>query len=332
MHDETLLPAPKLPDFLALLGDAESLQLMLFACPDGVIAADQDDRVVLYTGSSELLFGFAPIDVLRKPAAMLFETADAYDHFRQRLRDERRVVNLEVSAVRKDGPPFIAAVSAAQLTDRFGSSLGSILYVRDHSKVRAIEDALRDNNRRLNDLVRTLNHVARHDQLTGMLYRGSAIEAAEAALHAAGAYAHFGVALFDLDHFKMVNDSYGHLVGDEVLASLAGVLRQTARQDDIIGRFGGEEFIAFLPAAELQHVVAFAERVRLAIGQSRILASDGSHITVSISGGVSVIPQDAHTLEEAIRIADDRLLAAKRLGRNRVVAEDPEDTPERTAA
>jgi diguanylate cyclase (GGDEF)-like protein len=209
------------------------------------------------------------------------------------------------------------------LRDRYGATIGTVMYIRDHTKVRSIEEALRDNNRRLNDLVRTLNHVAQHDQLTGMLYRGSAIEAAEAVvLLSRGRSESFGIALFDLDHFKQVNDSYGHLVGDEVLSALAGVLRGAARQDDIMGRFGGEEFIAFLPGASLEATRTFAERVRLAVGETRINAGEAQGLTVTISAGVSAMPQSATTLGDAIRIADDRLLLAKRTGRNRVIWED----------
>ncbi|MGE5596012.1 MAG: diguanylate cyclase [Hyphomicrobiales bacterium] len=313
-------------DFLKLLADPDALQLMLFACPDGVVMTDPVGRVVLYAGASESIFGFAPIEVLRKDVSGLFATADGYAHFRHRLEHDDRLTNMEVMACRKDSGPFAAAISAAVLRDRYGSPVGTVMYVRDHTKVRGIEEALRKNNRRLNALVRTLNHVAQHDQLTGMLYRGSAIEAAEAAILSAGLdNTSFGVALFDLDHFKSVNDSYGHLVGDEVLAALAGVLRSAARQDDIVGRFGGEEFIAFLPGAGIEAVRNFAERVRVAVSNASITVGDAADIAVTVSAGVSAMPGGADTLEEAIRLADDRLLAAKRAGRNRVIWTDTEE-------
>lgn len=307
-------------DFLDLLADTDALQLMLFACPDGVVVTDATDRVVLYAGASEAIFGFAPIEVLQQPAAGLFATPDGYRAFRDRLASETRVANVEVGAARKAAAPFAAAISASLIRDRYGSMRGTVMFVRDHTNVRNIEEALRSNNRRLNDLVRTLNHVAQHDQLTGMLYRGSAIEAAETLLLSTGGMeTSIGVALFDLDNFKVVNDSYGHLAGDEVLAALSGVLRHTARQGDIIGRFGGEEFIAFLPGAELDATYRFADRVRQAIAGTLIPMRDGITINVTVSSGVAAIPGCAATLEDAIRRADDRLLAAKRNGRNRVM-------------
>ena len=320
---------PSEADFLAVLSDPESLQLLLFACPDGVIATDREDRIILYTGSSESLFGFSPVDVLGHPAVELFTNPEEFEHFAQLLEGEGWVVGIEVQARRKDGPPFTASVSAALLRDRTGGPLGAVAYVRDHSKMRAIEDALRDNNRRLNDLVGTLNHVASHDQLTGLLHRSSAMDSIETYVLACGtAGAKFGVALLDIDHFKTVNDSFGHLVGDDVLAILAGVLRQSGRQHDIVGRFGGEEFIAFLPGADLAAVTGFAERARRAIAAERVTIRDAV-VTVTISAGVSAVPGCAPTLREAIRIADDRLLVAKRAGRNRVIAGD---VAERSAA
>src|SRR5690606_27239354 len=112
-----------------------------------------------------------------------------------------------------------------------------------------------------------------HDHLTGLLHRGSAMTAAESALLEAGLKGRpFGVAVFDMDHFKNVNDSYGHLVGDEVLAALATTLKDSARAEDILGRFGGEEFVAFLPGARLESVAGYAERVRTAVEERTVIA------------------------------------------------------------
>ena len=105
-------------------------------------------------------------------------------------------------------------------------------------------------------------------------------------------------------------------------ASAAVPCAQDARPQDIVGRFGGEEFIVFLPGAELEETYAFAERVRTAVGEERVSVADGAEFSVTISAGVACIPGCAADLEEAIRRADDRLLAAKRHGRNRVVAND----------
>lgn len=308
------------PDFLSLLSDADTLQLMLVACPDGVVVFDPSDRVVLYTGAAEGLFGFAPIEVMHKPVGRLFE-GDGFANLRARLHEDGHAANVEMSARRKNARPFAAAVSVAVLRDRYGNEMGAVLYIRDHSGVRSIESALRDNNQQLNDMVGKLDRMARHDQLTGLLYRGSAIEAAERAILSSGLGGMgFGVAIFDLDRFKAVNDSYGHLVGDEVLRSFAAVLRASMRQGDVLGRFGGEEFIAFLPGASLADTAGFAERVRRALHERRIDVGEELHLRVTVSAGVAAIPSCADSLREAIQVADDRLFGAKRSGRNQVRA------------
>ncbi|MEO8540644.1 MAG: sensor domain-containing diguanylate cyclase [bacterium] len=320
-------------DFIALLTDPDRLQLMLLACPDGVIATDEVGVIVLYAGASETMFGFQPVEVMGRSYRVLLADDYSFERLRDELASEGRVSNYEIPAVRKGGAAFSAAVSAAVMRDRYGGTLGHIFYVRDHSQVREIEDALRSKNAQLNHLVSKLDHLANHDQLTGLLRRGSAVEFAENVLLESGLdRADFGVALFDLDHFKQVNDSYGHLVGDRVLSTIAAVLRRTARQNDIVGRFGGEEFVAFLPGADLDAVSGFAERARVAVERAKVAISDDFSLSISVSAGVAAIPSCADSLNEALRIADDRLYAAKRAGRNRVVRTDPEGDEQRSAA
>ena len=316
---------PRETDFVSLLSEPDLLQLMFVACPDSVIVTDKHHRIILYTGASEAIFGFSPVEVMHRPLGALFADQGGYRLVRERIDREGTVVNLQLAAVRKEAAPFTAAISAAAMRDRFGDYLGIIAYIRDCTAVQSIEDALHTNIGELNRLVTELDHVAKHDHLTGMLHRGSAMDAAnEAIIACALGGQSFGVALLDLDHFKSVNDSYGHLMGDEVLRDLGAVLRKAARGTDIIGRFGGEEFIAFLPGAELPAVSAFAERVRVAIGQSQIQIADDATINITISAGVAAIPSCADNLREAIGIADNRLYAAKRAGRNCVIDTDTE--------
>lgn len=306
------------PDMLSMLENAELLQLMLLACPDAIVVADSEGRVILYTGSSEKIFGYAPVEILGQSIWSLFQHDEDYAALRDRLRNQMSVANAEILGVRKGGLIFDLAVSIAQLRDRYGEQPKTVMYCRDHTHVRALENALRENN----DLVSKLDHVARHDNLTGLLNRASAIERAEQALlNCVRAGKPFGVAVFDLDRFKNVNDTYGHLVGDAVLATLSLVLQGTARTGDLIGRFGGEEFVAFVPGADLGGMVAFAERARHAVAEARVAAGGGQMISITVSGGVASIPSCAESLQEGIRVADDRLLVAKRSGRDRAVAE-----------
>ena len=128
-----------------------------------------------------------------------------------------------------------------------------------------------------------------------------------------------GVAMFDLDRFKQVNDTHGHQAGDRVLKEMAEILRQTAREVDVLGRYGGEEFIAILPETELQEAAKFAERVREAVEQREFDLGEGKTLKMTISSGVATYPAtgigDPH---ELIEWADRALYSAKHGGRNKV--------------
>ncbi|MBE0614306.1 MAG: GGDEF domain-containing protein [Burkholderiales bacterium] len=127
------------------------------------------------------------------------------------------------------------------------------------------------------------------------------------------------LAIFDLDHFKDVNDTHGHLVGDEVLRRVADVLRASLRGHDVLGRYGGEEFVLLMPGADAAAAQAGTERVRLAVGERPIEVGRLS-IPVMLSAGVAVFGIDGSDQETLLRSADAALYRAKRGGRNRVVA------------
>jgi diguanylate cyclase (GGDEF)-like protein len=128
------------------------------------------------------------------------------------------------------------------------------------------------------------------------------------------------VVMCDVDHFKSVNDTYGHQAGDAVLRQVAEVLRDTAREIDRVGRYGGEEFLVLLPGAHVQDAVAFADRVRQAVAD-REFAYDGGVVRRTLSAGVAAWPHpDVRHQEALVKCADDALYVAKESGRNRVVA------------
>jgi diguanylate cyclase (GGDEF)-like protein len=132
----------------------------------------------------------------------------------------------------------------------------------------------------------------------------------------------FAVLMIDLDHFKRINDTYGHLTGDDVLAAVAVAITGSVRQADTVGRFGGEEFVVLLPGIGRADVLGIAERVRAAVGELNVVISTGSG-TVRVSGlsvsiGVACHPDAGPTLDDVLRAADAALYRAKEAGRNRV--------------
>jgi diguanylate cyclase (GGDEF)-like protein len=128
-----------------------------------------------------------------------------------------------------------------------------------------------------------------------------------------------GILMLDLDHFKRVNDTHGHLAGDDVLRAVAGAVRGEVRIYDSVGRFGGEEFVVLLPGIGRVHSVAVAERIRDAVAELTVVAADGTRIAgLSVSIGVAVHPDAGRGVDEVLGAADKAVYAAKNAGRDRV--------------
>jgi len=125
------------------------------------------------------------------------------------------------------------------------------------------------------------------------------------------------VVMLDLDHFKRVNDSYGHPAGDEVLKRCASVIRKTIRKVDLAGRYGGEEFVIYLAHTDRDHAAQVAERLRLMIRQTRFTFG-GKEVGVTASLGVACYPDQGRTVEEMLGRADEALYRSKEGGRDRV--------------
>lgn len=165
------------------------------------------------------------------------------------------------------------------------------------------------------DLVRS----AHYDSLTGIYNRGTFLEecARELSRCARGGPG-FSLAVFDLDHFKLVNDRYGHPVGDRALKSFADVLRASIRKHDRVGRYGGEEFALLMPNTGKDTAARVAERVRREV-EARGVMADGRRIDVTVSGGVAAYGPDGEDWDTLLSAADTALYAAKDAGRNRIV-------------
>jgi two-component system, cell cycle response regulator len=198
--------------------------------------------------------------------------------------------------------------------------------VKSMLRIKLLQDELSRANEHLARANAELQRLAVTDALTGLHNRRNV----ETLLH--DMFEHsirlkepLACAMFDIDHFKSVNDTQGHQAGDAVLQQLAGILETAAREIDKVGRYGGEEFIALLPGAGLDDAVTFAERTRQQV-ESHTFTFEGGSLRRTISCGVAAFPHPriAHC-EALVKAADDALYVAKELGRNRVV---PFDSPE----
>ena len=165
-----------------------------------------------------------------------------------------------------------------------------------------------------------IHNMAIQDGMTGIHNKRYFVEFIEREVAVANRHGHpMTLVMFDVDHFKKVNDSHGHLAGDAVLKDLAGRIRPRIRREDLFARYGGEEFACILPSTALAGGVVFAEHLRTLI-EERPTEFDGMKIPFTISLGVTTLHKEPQ-LDAAglIKRADENLYAAKRGGRNRVV-------------
>ncbi len=125
------------------------------------------------------------------------------------------------------------------------------------------------------------------------------------------------LAMFDIDHFKKVNDNYGHLTGDYVLRELAQTVKKRVRREEVFARYGGEEFVILLPETELGSALVFAEQLRVLVERHRF-TFEGRTLKVTISVGVAQLTPSMTDPEDLIKAADEKLYLAKSRGRNRV--------------
>ena len=169
-------------------------------------------------------------------------------------------------------------------------------------------------------LIEETHRLALTDALTGINNRRHLFELGVRSFAAAKRYGRpLSAVMFDIDHFKQINDTYGHAVGDEVLVEVAERARRTVRDVDVLGRYGGEEFVALLPETDLERGTTAAERLRRAIGDTPIETSAGP-LEVTVSAGVAQVAPDMDDLADLIDCADQALYAAKHGGRNQVRA------------
>jgi two-component system cell cycle response regulator len=190
-------------------------------------------------------------------------------------------------------------------------------------ELHSLQKELHAKNRTLSETNARLQALATTDPLTGLPNHRALIAKLENELARAYRYQHECAILFlDIDHFKALNDSYGHAVGDGVLRDFAALVQQNMRETDVPGRWGGEEFLVILPETGEEEARRISERVRSAVASYAFTMGGGMSLTCSI--GIATFPGDAGERDGLVTCADQAMYAAKRLGRNQVrTASDP---------
>jgi two-component system cell cycle response regulator len=186
--------------------------------------------------------------------------------------------------------------------------------VRTQIRRKRLQDRLRENHRRSMSL-------ALIDELTGLYNRRYVLaHLSELLARRSGPGGHIAVMLFDIDHFKQVNDRYGHPAGDTVLREIAARAVRNVRSVDLVGRLGGEEFVVVMPETNPAGAAVAAERLRAAMANEVFELDGGTTVPLTVSIGVAVTDDGDNDSEALLKRADDALYAAKNDGRNRVVA------------
>jgi diguanylate cyclase (GGDEF)-like protein len=280
---------------------------------------------------------------LREPEESVTIHVKAGDDLREEVREELLAVLLERLGAGSDTPPQVVLQSSGdgsrEVSDlerlelfplplRGAQGLLAVLPKRAFGEDGRERPLLQElcghlglvlDNARLAQRLRELSMV---DGLTRLLNRRTVHQRLMEELERARRYGMpLAIALCDLDHFKAINDTYGHLAGDSVLVHVAEVLRQHARAADVIGRYGGEEFLILLPNTELDSAIRAAARLREALMLHPAPMGEDAHLEVTGSLGVAALSELAPDAgpDSLLALADKRLYEAKAAGRNRVV-------------
>jgi len=169
---------------------------------------------------------------------------------------------------------------------------------------------------KIHTLEEEMRLLATYDSLTGLLGRRTFMEETNYVLRLAERQGlEFTILIVDLDHFKKINDRYGHIAGDRVLESFGSIMRQVSRESDLVGRLGGEEFAVFLPATTAENAYHFAQRLHEAVREA-VLVWNGIPISYTISVGLAYFPKALDNIGKALSAADKALYSAKMKGRN----------------
>jgi diguanylate cyclase (GGDEF)-like protein/PAS domain S-box-containing protein len=292
-----------------LFEEKERAQVTLNSIGDAVITADVKGNITYLNLVAERLTGWSRDDAMGRSLDQMFKNVDGTTRLPVQNPTESAIkLNSIVSAsqnivlIRRDGSEYGIEASAAPIHDRQGQVIGAVMVSHDVTEARVI--ALK------------MAYLAQHDFLTGLPNRTLLHDRIAQAIGLARRH-HRQVALLylDLDHFKNVNDSLGHAIGDQLLQSVAKRLTDSVRSSDTVCRQGGDEFVILLSEIEhVQEATQFAEKLLKALAIPHHIGGHELHVTMSI--GISLYPDGGEDVEAVLRSADTAMYHAKESGRN----------------
>lgn len=295
----------------ALFREIDRTQVTLESIADGVIRTDARGAIDFLNPVAERLTGFTLADAYGQPLETVYRVFDegtrtpSFDPVAQCIREQRQIAvpgsRLLVSAT---GDEYTVSDSAVPIRDRDGEIVGAVLVFKDLSQVREMEQEVR--------------HLVRHDTLTGLINRRAFEEEVGALLEqTAGTDRRHALCFFDLDEFKLINDSCGHAAGDEFIRQVTSVLVGKVRSGDIVARMGGDEFAILLPDCDIEQARTISASLADAVRRVRFSWEDRVY-AVGVSVGLVPISAESESAEVVLKAADAACHVAKETGRNRI--------------
>ncbi len=292
----------------------------LDAAANGIVITDVNGNIVWANPAVTQLTGYSLAELLGQTPRLLKSDKmepELYQEMWKTILDGR-VWHGDVINRRKDGSLYYEDMTITPVRSEDGTHITHFIAIKqDVSARREVERKLQETVVLQQETEARLLELTIRDSLTGLFNRSHFFELAQAEFDRADRYMNdLSVIMIDVDHFKHINDHYGHLSGDLVLEMVARLARESLRNIDIIGRYGGDEFVALLPQTTIKGAFQAAERLRVRVAETPIMAQD-QIINLTVSLGVALYDVQCATLEQLFDRADQMLYQSKRDGRNR---------------
>ena len=306
-----------------------ALAAIVDSSDDAILGKTLEGTITSWNRAAEKLYGYSAQEIVGKHISTLVppdrpgEVADILE----RVRRGEAVDHLETVRLCKDGTLIEMSLTVSPVRDADGAIVGASTIGRDISDRKNVEAALAaaheaevEANRMKSEQVRLYRELADHDPLTGVLNRRSSTEAIERYMRLADRQGlPLSLAVLDIDRFKQVNDRHGHPLGDAVLRRLADLMIETFRGEDVVSRWGGEEFtIAMYGSGSVDAARRVGDLLE-AFTDASTSDADAEISGVTFTAGVAEYPTDGDDLQTLYRCADQALATGKAEGRGRVV-------------
>lgn len=292
---------------------------------DAVFLLDLEGRHLTSNKRAADMLGYAQDELLCLSYKEISAETEASWEVIRRLVAGEHLPLFERQFRKKDGQVFPVEINVELVKDQDGKPLHIQSVVRDISRRKKAEEGLTKANEQLSlrvaeveQLQEELREQALHDPLTGLYNRRYLAEMLEHEIaRARREQSSLSIIVSDIDHFKDINDTYGHQAGDQFLVEIAGLMKRFTRSSDLICRYGGEEFVLVFPKADQDAALQRADEIRQKCSEI-IIPHEGHALSVTMSFGMAVYPDHGDDPEQIIIKADKALYLSKQAGRNRV--------------